>query len=92
MGNQLTQIAEGFYNNLTNKKEDLYNTRIEICRRCKLIILDKLWGECCNSNLYLNTETDETSLHIKPGFRNGCGCVLNSKGRVPEAQCPVNKW
>ena len=42
MRNQLAQIAEGFYNSLTNKKEDLYNSRIEICRSCKLIILDEL--------------------------------------------------
>jgi len=42
MGSQLAQITEGFYNSLLNKKEDLYNSRIEICRRCKLIILDNI--------------------------------------------------
>ena len=58
----------------------------------KLIILDEMWGECCNSHLYLNTETDETSPYNLEGYKNGCGCVLNSKTRVPEAMCPVKKW
>lgn len=51
MSSQITQIVEGTYNNLTNKKEDLYNQRIQICRGCKLLKKDNFFGEVCNSKL-----------------------------------------
>lgn len=88
----VSQIAEGFYNNATNKKEELFNERIEICKRCKLIKSDKIFGDICNSRLYLNPKTDETSKENKEGFLRGCGCVLKAKTRVESAHCPVGKW
>lgn len=89
---QFQQIAEGFYNNITNKKQDLYRERIKICRKCKLLKIDDIFGEVCNSKLWINPETDETSTVKKKGFINGCSCILQSKARVPEAQCPIKKW
>lgn len=86
------QIAKGFFNNLTNRKEELYNERINICRSCKLLAVDNIFGPICNSRLYVNPETNEVSKVDKPGFTNGCGCVLNSKCRVPEAKCPLGRW
>lgn len=91
MGIPVKQVAEGIYNNLTNKEEELYNQRIEICRKCKLITKDAIFGEKCNSNLYLNPITDNISLVPKEGFYRGCGCILNLKCRVPQAQCPIKK-
>ena len=88
----ISQIIEGSYNNLTNKKQDLYKARIKICRGCKLLRKDGAFGEVCNSRLYLNPETDEISKRNKPGFLQGCGCVLGSKTRVESAHCPTNKW
>ena len=35
--------------------------RMEICKRCPLYKEDEVWGPSCNSNLYLNPETGETS-------------------------------
>lgn len=75
-----------------NKDEDLYKKRIAICHECKLFWKDKLFGEVCNSSLYLNPITNETSKIKLPGFKHGCGCVLASKCRVKEAHCPLNKW
>ncbi len=49
--NQLQQIAEGTFNNITNKKQDLYRERIKICRSCKLIKTDDIFGEVCNGKL-----------------------------------------
>lgn len=86
------QIVEGTYNNLTNKKVDLFKERIGICRQCKLMKMDKTFGETCNSRLYLNPETDEVSTEAKPGFFRGCGCVMGSKTRVQSAKCPAGKW
>lgn len=88
----IQQIAEGFFNSLTNRKEELSNKRKEICLKCKLYKPDGILGPECNSNLYLNPKTDETSTTPKIGFFNGCGCVINSKTRVEEAVCPLRKW
>lgn len=66
----IQQIAQGFYNNLLNKEDDLYQERIKICRSCNLIKVDKIFGEECSS----------------------CGCILRSKARVIDTNCPLNKW
>lgn len=89
---KVRQIAEGFFNNLTNRKEELFEERIKICRQCKLHYIDPVFGEMCNPTLYLNPETNEVSNKKREGFTGGCGCILNLKCRVPDANCPVNKW
>lgn len=86
------QIISGTLKNLLNRDEELYKTRISICRECKLFKIDKLFGEVCNSEIYLNPKTNEISPIPKTGFAHGCGCVLGSKCRVQEAHCPVGKW
>lgn len=86
------QIAEGFLNNALGKEEDLFKNRIDICRQCKLHKIDSIFGEICNKKLYINPITEETSNVQKKGFINGCGCVLSSKCRVPQATCPLNRW
>ena len=87
-----SQIAKGFYNNLLNKEEVLYQERYFICKACKLIKVDKIFGEICNSTLYLNPKTNEISNVEKEGFKNGCSCVLRSKLRNVESECPLGKW
>lgn len=86
------QIAKGTLNNILNKEEELYTTRIAFCRQCKLLTKHKIFGEICNPNIYVNPNTDEESVNPKPGFINGCGCVIGSKTRVKEAHCPLGKW
>lgn len=90
--NQFQQIAEGFYNNITNKQQDLYKERIKICRKCKLLKIDDIFGEVCNSKLWINPETDETSTVKKKGFINGCGCILSGLTRKESSKCVMNKW
>ena len=87
----ISQIAEGFVNNILKKEEDLFNTRITICRSCKLHKIDKVFGEVCNKSLWLNPETNEISNSPKIKYVHGCGCVLKSKTRVPNAHCPLDK-
>ena len=87
---QLDKIAEGFYNNILKKEEDLYNERIVICKKCPLFKKTKIFGPVCNSELYIN-DKDEISKTLKPGFVKGCGCVLNSKTRLENAKCIINK-
>lgn len=88
----VSKITEGLFNSATNRNEELYESRVSICRECKLITHDRIFGEVCNSRLYINPSTEETSKRKKPGFINGCGCVLNSKCRVPSAHCPIGRW
>ena len=90
--NQLQEITEGFYNSITNKRQDLYQSRIKICRECKLLKIDSIFGEICNKKLWINPKTDEISDTKKSGFIHGCGCNLNSATRVAEHKCPIKKW
>ena len=87
----INQITKGFLNNVLNKEEELFNERIAVCRSCKLHKIDKVFGEVCNKRLWLNIKTDETSSTPKIGYKNGCGCVLKSKTRVPNSRCPLDK-
>ena len=86
------KIAKGFYNNVMKNEEDLFQSRITICRQCKLHKEDPIFGEMCNSKAYLNPMTDELSNIPKIGFYSGCGCVLVAKCRVREEHCPITRW
>ena len=88
---KVTQIIEGFYNNLTNKEDDLYTLRIKICKKCPLYIVDEIFGQVCNPALYINTKGVASKV-ASPGYIKGCGCLLSSKTRVPDAACIVKKW
>lgn len=88
----VNQIIEGTWKNLLNKDGELYESRIAICHKCKLLKTEKFFGEVCSSSIYLNPITNEVSPEEKPGFKTGCGCVLASKCRVKEARCPLGKW
>lgn len=87
----ISQIAQGFFNNAFKLNDNLYSKRIKICRECPLLKIDSLFGEVCNSALYINSN-NETSKSPKVGFVKGCGCVMSSKARVDEAHCVINKW
>jgi len=65
----INQIAQGFYNSLLNREEELYQDRIKVCRCCELLKIDEIFGETCKS----------------------CGCILRSKCRVKDAECPKGK-
>lgn len=88
----ISSIVTGTIKNLLNKDEELFLQRIAICKKCKLHKIDRIFGEVCNSTLYLNPTTNEMSPIPKPGFYHGCGCVLGSKCRVLDEQCPLGKW
>lgn len=75
-----------------NKDQALYLERIAVCHKCKLLKKDLIFGEICNSTLFLNPKTNEMSPIPKPDFYHGCGCVLGSKCRVLDEKCPLGKW
>ena len=88
----LAQIVESTVKNVLNIDSDYAKERLKICRTCKLLKEDSIFGEMCNKKLWLNPITDEISTHPKIGFLNGCGCVLKSKVKVLNVKCPLNKW
>ena len=92
MSTQIEQITEGFYNLLMKKEQELYEDRIAICKTCKIMTDDNIFGPICNSGLYLNPKTNEVITTPAYGFNHGCGCVLSAKARVKEARCPNGKW
>jgi hypothetical protein len=89
------QIIEGHSNEVTKKNQNLYDERMPICEKCPLYkktFLKNYFGPICNSNLYLNPETNKVSYLEKEGTFNGCGCRLEAKVRVQDAKCPAGKW
>ena len=89
---KIGNIVKGTLNNLVGNEEELFTERIKICRQCKLLKTDTFFGEMCNNKLYLNPVTDELSYVPQFGYYRGCGCILESKTRVPSERCPLNKW
>ena len=50
----INQIVNGTIKNLLNKDEELFQERIVVCRKCKLLKKHAVFGEICNPSLYLN--------------------------------------
>ena len=87
---EVKNIIQGHINEVFNINEDISKNRLKICYRYPLYS-NKLGG-ICNSRLWLNRNTGDVSVIMKPGYIKGCGCRLRSKTRLPNAKCPVDKW
>lgn len=87
---EVKNIVHGHINEIFNLNEDISKNRLKICYRCPLYS-NKLGG-ICNSRLWLDVNTGDVSVIMKPGYIKGCGCRLRSKTRLPNAKCPVDKW
>ena len=87
---EVKNIIQGHINEVFNINEDISKNRLKICYRCPLYS-NKLGG-ICNSRLWLNRNTGDVSVIMKPGYIKGCGCRLRSKTRLPNAKCPEDKW
>jgi hypothetical protein len=85
------QIIEGTVNNVLSRKEEMSKIRMNICKDCPLFHTN-IFGKVCNSEMFINPKTKETSIIKLDGYIRGCGCVLESKTRVKEAACPGGKW
>jgi len=88
-----SQIVRAHIKEALNQGLPLSEARMKICRTCPLFD-QGVFGPICNPNLYLNPITNETSYIVKQGFTKGCGCRLNAKTRIEDAECPMNppKW
>lgn len=89
---QISDIVEGTFNNVTNRYEDLFLERIKFCNKCPIIKDDEVFGLMCDNKKWLNPITNKVSYFPLDGYMQGCGCILESKTRVPHAVCPAGKW
>lgn len=71
---------------------DLYESRMEICKKCPLFKETELYGPVCNGSKYLN-KYDKTSVSNFPrkDYIRGCGCKLKFKCKNPKVHCIVEK-
>ena len=86
----VVDIIDGTIKGILNVNDELSKSRLMICYGCPLYSTKN--GGSCNNSLWLNPETNEVSNVYKTGYKRGCGCLLNSKTRLPHAVCPLNKW
>lgn len=87
---QVGDIIEGHYKEITNQENELYQERIKICKKCPLYS-DKFGGLCDPKkcwNTVKNTSEDFPGKNIKCG----CGCRLSAKLRLKNTECVLNKW
>ena len=46
----MKQIVNGHVKELFNREQPLYEQRIKICRECKLMTKDRIFGDICDRN------------------------------------------
>lgn len=72
--------------------QELFNERMEICKKCPLYKEDKIRGPICDSNKFISSDGTKWSWFRKEGYIRGCGCHLTSKIRSQNNSCIVGKW
>ncbi len=79
--------------NQKNKRKNMnvlnINDRFAICKKCPIFNPN---GGKCNSNLWINPDTDEVSTYGKVGYVRGCGCIIKVKARNSNNHCIAGKW
>ena len=88
---QVGQIVEGHWKELTNQENDLFATRIKICKECPLYTETTI-GPICDAKKCYNTKTNTKVSLPGDGTVCGCGCRLASKTRIRSASCVLSKW
>ena len=86
---QVGQIAEGHFKEITKQENELYESRIKICRECPLFSHSTL-GDVCDAKKCW--DGNKVVKYPGPDVVCGCGCRLDAKARVRGAKCVLNKW
>ena len=86
---QVGQIAEGHFKEITKQENELYESRIKICRECPLFSHSTL-GDVCDAKKCW--DGNKVVKYPGPDIICGCGCRLDAKARVRGAKCVLNKW
>ena len=88
---QVEQIAEGHFKEITRRENELYEMRIQICKKCPLYSQSAA-GPICDAKKCLNKKTNTLEPLPRQDIICGCGCRLSAKTRVKSATCVLNKW
>lgn len=88
---QVGQIAQGHFNEITKRENELHDSRMEICKDCPLFTQTSLGG-MCDAKKCLNQSTGEIGSYPGQNIICGCGCRLDAKTRLKYAHCVLNKW
>lgn len=68
-------------------KEFSIDDRLAICKVCPIFNNGR-----CNSNLWINPDTNEVSTYAKMGYVRGCNCIISVKARNQYNHCVAGKW
>ena len=63
--------------------------RMRICEKCPIF---KPSDKTCNSNLWINPDTNSVSTYPKSGYIRGCGCQIQIKIKNRNNHCIAGKW
>lgn len=90
-GYDVKQIAQGWAKKMLKQGEELYRSRIVICKQCPLYNNNPtLFKEVCDASKCVDPET------LKPSNNDnavcGCGCELSAALRLENKECVLNKW
>lgn len=87
---QIGDIAEGHFKEITNKENELYESRIKICKECP-IYSEGSFGPYCDSKKCVDKDTHDFA-YAGSNSICGCGCRLKAKLRLEKAHCVLEKW
>ena len=68
-------------------KEFSIDERLAICKKCPIFNNGR-----CNSNLWINPDTNEVSTYAKIGYIRGCNCIISVKAKNRNNHCVAGKW
>ena len=74
------------------EKELMSKERLEICNKCPLFKIDKIYGSVCDSNKYISKDGKSWSWFRKDGYVRGCGCHLEHKTKRINGHCIIDLW
>ena len=81
----LKDILKGHVEELREGNQSIFETRMEVCKKCPLY-KETMMGPICNPSKYMNDQGD-VSTSPMTGYKKGCGCRLNAKTRLTYATC-----
>ena len=90
-GINVGQVIKGHINEITKQEQELYKSRIRICKQCPLYT-ETTFGPVCDSKKCFNPDTNKSQYYPSAGYICGCGCRLSAKTRLKDSECVLNKW
>ena len=87
----MLNILKGHINELFNYEQDLYEKRMNICNECPLMSKTKI-GRICDRNKCMSNGKLIDRKKKDVNSICGCNCRLDSKLRLPDEECILNKW